>query len=235
MAKSNVGQICYRIHTVDYSTTPPTAVIKTIGLDSATAYDSMFGYNGYTLIPEGQLFTKLGVQATPGTRMIVNGQKEIMVGRTGIFEIDDVTITELKFIPVKQYVYDAEQSQKLIDQGWAIMMAAHYGVDDERVDQTKLPQEGDDNWDEWAEYTDYEGFDDLVADLDPTAADYQEQYVAYAETYEEIFTMGYDIYQSGINGVYVPKTNEDGSEVNADLTDVIIDFVWQINEEGETA
>ena len=32
---------------------------------------------------------KLGVQAPAGTKFIINGDKEIMVGRTGIYELDD--------------------------------------------------------------------------------------------------------------------------------------------------
>ena len=40
-------------------------------------------------------FNKVGVQAPPGTKMVMNESKQIMVGRTGIYELDeDIAITE---------------------------------------------------------------------------------------------------------------------------------------------
>lgn len=43
-------------------------------------------------------YVKLGIQAPPGTRLQING-KNIIVGRTGVYELDEeIIVTSLKFL-----------------------------------------------------------------------------------------------------------------------------------------
>ena len=70
-------------------------------------------------------FNKVGVQAPAGTKIVMNESKTIMVGRTGIYELDDdIAITNMYFIRPRKYEKDEEASQQAIEQGTAGMQAA---------------------------------------------------------------------------------------------------------------
>ena len=70
-------------------------------------------------------FNKVGVQAPAGTKIVMNESKTIMVGRTGIYELDDdIAITNMYFIRPRKYEKDEEASQQAIEQGTEGMQAA---------------------------------------------------------------------------------------------------------------
>ena len=64
---------------------------------------------------------KIGIQAPPGTKFTfavglddkqVSSDRIIMVGRTGIYELnDDIVISSLKFIKPQEYVLNEELSK----------------------------------------------------------------------------------------------------------------------------
>lgn len=93
---AQIGQIYYRISGVGSS-----------GIDLYTDVLAQVG---------ASQFTKVGVQAPPGTQMVLNQLKQIMIGRTGIYELDeDIAITELYFIRPQNYIRDeaAEEAAKI--------------------------------------------------------------------------------------------------------------------------
>lgn len=98
---SQIGQIYYRIPG-DY-TDGTDGYISNITSDAL--YSDVLGTVGATK------FTKVGVQAPPGTQMVLNNIKYIMIGRTGIYELDeDVAITQLKFIKPKTYTENVDKT-----------------------------------------------------------------------------------------------------------------------------
>lgn len=100
---SQIGQIYYNIPNVGSSITA----------------DYLYNGSGDVLkyIGASQL-TKVGVQAPPGTQMVLNQIKQIMIGRTGIYELDeDISITELYFVRPQNYIEDKEEEDKAIENG----------------------------------------------------------------------------------------------------------------------
>lgn len=72
-------------------------------------------------LPTGIDFTntpiiKLGIQAPPGTKFKINKDEDITIGRTGIYEIQDVEITHLQVIEQPIYQKDpVATSQAMVD------------------------------------------------------------------------------------------------------------------------
>lgn len=103
---ARIGQIYYRI---------PSGS----GYDSNISADNLYGTTGNLLTaitPSVNQLTKVGIQAPPGTQMVLNQIKYIMVGRTGIYELDeDIAITELYFVKPKKYTVNvgATESNKI--------------------------------------------------------------------------------------------------------------------------
>lgn len=157
-------------------------------------------------------FNKVGVQAPAGTKIVMNESKTIMVGRTGIYELDDdIAITNMYFIRPRKYEKDEEASQQAIEQGTARMQAA----DKKRSeDLERFYKENPDMPDQ---------------DTDP------EGYKAYWDAYNNIQTVYIEAYQTalslynqGVNGIYVLPNpdNVDAPENYQDLYNVIIDFIY---------
>lgn len=96
-------------------------------------------YSNHSSVPDGKdniyvdivsqvgasQFTKVGIQAPPGTQVSMNKIKEIMIGRTGIYELDeDIAITELYFYRPVKYTVNAEKTKANQEEGLAMMNAA---------------------------------------------------------------------------------------------------------------
>lgn len=70
-------------------------------------------------------FTKVGIQAPPGTQIVMNKIKNILIGRTGIYELDEgIDVTELYFIDPVTYSINEEGTKKNQEEGKAMMDAA---------------------------------------------------------------------------------------------------------------
>ena len=157
-------------------------------------------------------FNKVGVQAPAGTKIVMNESKTIMVGRTGIYELDDdIAITNMYFIRPKKYKKDEEASQQAIEQGTEGMQAA----DKKRADD--LEQFYKENPVMPDPDTDPEGY-----------RAYWDSYNNIQTTYIEAYQIALSLYNQGVNGIYVLPNpdNIDAPENYQDLYNVIIDFIY---------
>ncbi len=157
-------------------------------------------------------FNKVGVQAPAGTKIVMNESKTIMVGRTGIYELDDdIAITNMYFIRPRKYEKDEEASQQAIEQGTEGMQAA----DKKRADD--LEQFYKENPVMPDPDTDPEGY-----------RAYWDSYNNIQTTYIEAYQTALSLYNCGVNGIYVLPNpdNIDAPENYQDLYNVIIDFIY---------
>lgn len=157
-------------------------------------------------------FNKVGVQAPAGTKIVMNESKAIMVGRTGIYELDDdIAITNMYFIRPRKYEKDEEASQQAIEQGTEGMQAA----DKKRADD--LEQFYKENPVMPDPDTDPEGY-----------RAYWDSYNNIQTTYIEAYQTALSLYNQGVNGIYVLPNpdNIDAPENYQDLYNVIIDFIY---------
>lgn len=157
-------------------------------------------------------FNKVGVQAPAGTKIVMNESKTIMVGRTGIYELDDdIAITNMYFIRPRKYEKDEEASQQAIEQGTEGMQAA----DKKRTDD--LEQFYKENPVMPDPDTDPEGY-----------RAYWDSYNNIQTTYIEAYQTALSLYNQGVNGIYVLPNpdNIDAPENYQDLYNVIIDFIY---------
>lgn len=158
-------------------------------------------------------FNKVGIQASPGTQIVMNNAKTIMVGRTGIYELDDdIAITAMYFVRPRKYEKDEEASAEAIEQGVARMQAA------EDARERALEQFYLDN--------------PVIPDRETDPEGYQAYWDAYNNiqmTYIAAYQEALNLYNSGINGIYVlPNPGDVNAPENyQDLYNVIIDFIYE--------
>lgn len=158
-------------------------------------------------------FNKVGIQASPGTQIVMNNAKTIMVGRTGIYELDDdIAITAMYFVRPRKYEKDEEASAEAIEQGVARMQAA------EDVRERALEQFYADN--------------PVIPDRETDPEGYQAYWDAYNNiqmTYIAAYQEALNLYNSGVNGIYVlPNPGDVNAPENyQDLYNVIIDFIYE--------
>lgn len=147
----------------------------------------------------GSGYTKVGIQAPAGTRAILNTNKTILIGRTGIYELDeDIIITSLYFIKPKNYIIDEEATNEAIKEGKEGLAAAEaYRVEKLAALKTQLDNK------------------EITEDV------YWIRYSEIQEEYDEMYAAALNQFNSGINGIY--KLNS--AEPEADLFNVIIDFI----------
>ena len=158
-------------------------------------------------------FNKVGIQASPGTQIVMNNAKTIMVGRTGIYELDDdIAITAMYFVRPRKYEKDEEASAEAIEQGVAEMQAAadarERALEQFYVDNPVIPDRE----------TDPEGYQA-----------YWDAYNNIQMTYIAAYQEALNLYNSGINGIYVlPNPGDVNAPENyQDLYNVIIDFIYE--------
>lgn len=95
-----IGQIVYRLQ--DYrnrksevSTNKNGVVVE--GMGDLDMTSDLFGQFTSSVPYSNAKITKLGVQAPPHTKMVIDG-RDIQVGNTGIYELDDdIIIEKIKF------------------------------------------------------------------------------------------------------------------------------------------
>lgn len=159
--------------------------------------------------------TKLGIQAPPGTRFYINTDTttknenensvptSIMVGRTGIYELEvpNMSIGDLHFEKPMKYVLDIDLSQNQINTGRAGMEAAKIQFDNAYNQLLPLyttAVDTDSNKEFWEEY-------ERIHDL-------------YVQQYESARA----IYVQGMAGVYREELG------NSDLYNIIIDYKYDL-------
>lgn len=157
-------------------------------------------------------FTKVGIQAPAGTKIVMNDSKTIMVGRTGIYELDeDIAITSMYFVRPRKYEKDETQSAQAIESGVAAMQAA------EEARESALNQFYIDN--------------PVMPDRETDPTGYQAYWDAYNNiqmTYIAAYQEGLSLYNQGVNGIYVLPNpdNVDAPENYQELYNIIVDFIY---------
>lgn len=150
-------------------------------------------------------FTKVGIQAPPGTKVMLNNNKEILIGRTGVYEVDDdITITSMYFIRPKKYEKDADATEQALQDGITAFAAA------ESARESSLAT-----------------LDEQYVGKDKDA-DYWDKYTIIQDTYDEAYQIALAKYTQGVNGIYkLPnETDVDADENYEDLYNIIVDFIY---------
>lgn len=157
---------------------------------------------------------KIGIQAPPGTKFTFNKATTqdtgewIMVGRTGIYELnDDIVINYLRFQRPQNYIVNKELSQQLQATGTGIMKVAR-DIFLQKINELEktLGQ---------------------APDRTEAGSEYWTEYNNAHQNYITQYKSGLGIYLKGKAGVYVPDPTI------VDLYNIIIDFTYEIYEGGD--
>lgn len=186
---SAIGQIYYRV--VDTSSTGDGKHYISSGIDI---------YNDIVSASSAKQFTKVGIQAPPGAQVVMNASKTIMIGRTGIYELDeDIVITSMKFVRPTVYIKDEKESESKKQEGEKIIKEAKAALEAAIAALGEEP-------------------------TDPTSDAYKTYWNGYNEaneTYITAFQKGSVILNQGLNGVY-----KEDKTVIGELDNVIVDFIY---------
>lgn len=150
-------------------------------------------------------FTKLGVQAPPGTKMLINSTKTVMVGRTGVYELDsEISVTNLNFIRPYKYVLDEIATEQNLTEG------------------TKGFQTAEDNREQSLAALELEYQDKEKDEI------YWQKYTEIQDEYIKLYNESLSKYLKGVNGIYVlPNPSQPESDENyEEIYNIIIDFLY---------
>jgi hypothetical protein len=130
----------------------------------------------------------------------MNASKTIMIGRTGIYELDeDIVITSMKFVRPTVYIKDEKESESKKQEGEKIIKEAKVALEAAIAALGEEP-------------------------TDPTSDAYKTYWNGYNEaneTYITAFQKGSAILNQGLNGVY-----KEDKTVIGELDNVIVDFIY---------
>ena len=158
-------------------------------------------------ILEGLDVSKLGIQAPPGTKFFLNGSKgdssskgqEIVVGRTGVYELDDgIAITSLIFDRPKKFTIDIQATNEAITNGINQMEDAKIKFDN-AYKALKLSYD--------------------AANTTITNKEFWENYDILHDEYLIEYNAARAKYIQGVAGIYVQN------HLSEDLYNIIIDYV----------
>lgn len=155
---------------------------------------------------------KIGIQAPSGTKFTFsesstpNAGQWFMIGRTGIYELNDnIVITSLKFQRPQNYILNKELSQELQISGTQVMKQARDIFLNKINELTKTMGQ--------------------APDRTETGSEYWNEYNKLHQEYITQYKSGLGIYLKGKAGVYTPDPTV------TDLYNIIIDFTYG-EEEG---
>lgn len=199
---ATIGQVVYNLqdfHTGGLISTDSSNLSNTITSDSPNYSTNRLDIFSVDLVVDkfnNQPFSKLGIQAPPGTKIQLNDGKLIIIGRTGVYELDeDIQVTHLKFIQPKKYKLNRAKSQEYLQTGSEGLEKA------EQIRTEKLKK-----------------LNDEYATKDKDEA-YWARYIRIQNDFDASYSKAQSNYIIGINGFY----EEDGFE---ELYNVIIDFLY---------
>jgi hypothetical protein len=130
----------------------------------------------------------------------MNASKTIMIGRTGIYELDeDIVITSMKFVRPTVYIKDEKESESKKQEGEKIIKEAKVALEAAIAALGEEPT-------------------DTTSDAYKT---YWNGYNEANETYIAAFQKGRVILNQGLNGVY-----KEDKTVIGELDNVIVDFIY---------
>lgn len=208
---ATIGQVIYNLE--DYHSSGGYISTSSSNHNSTiTSQDSNYQNNRFNIYEDvvagygATEFTKLGIQAPPGTKVELNSTKTIMIGRTGVYELDeDISITSLKFQQSKLYEIDTAATEASLNEGINELQQAKDTLDaaiaelDQRKEDTGMAE-----------------------------VDYWQEYNTIYDEYETSYEVALAKFNSGLNGIYkLPNPdNPDAAENYQDLVNVIIDFIY---------
>lgn len=140
--------------------------------------------------PNASRFTKLGVQAPAGAEMIINDNKNILIGSTGVYELDgDIVITSLKFVRPVESVLDETASEAKKTEGVNAIKAA------EQTRESELAA--------------------LSSSL--TQEQYVAEYTKIQDKYMLAYKASLKTYNEGASGIYNPGETKDYNNIIVDF------------------
>lgn len=264
---ATIGQIIYNVE--DYNSSGgyiSTSNQNTSNIISSISYGSdadsferyqqdiidIFGQNLVSLYSSG-IFSKLGIQAPPGTKVILNDNKQIMIGRTGVYELDeDINITNLYFIRPKKYILDESSTQENLEKGKNGLEAAEA----QRAVQLEALNAEKETAEKEADLKLQETITELNTQLEDgtlneedyylekakaqleyneaieqNETNYWNEYILIQTEYEGLYEEALAMYNIGLNGIYVLPSQLDSSK-DPEVSDyeilynIIIDFLY---------
>lgn len=193
-----VGQLYYKVRFADDPNTPRSS--------SGITEDNFFGKNNNIVKRAGDIdhFTKVGIQAPPGTKVIFNQTRTIMIGRTGIYEIE-ANIEHMYIERLVNYDHKIAEERELKRQGIEEMKAAETA------------------WNTYLSSATPPAIDASAAAW--TAFD--EAFTTQENIYNTNFSAGLAKYYQGLNGRY----ERNPIKPYVDIENIIIDYQYESAEE----
>lgn len=170
----NIGQILYKVKV------PQDGSITT-SPDKLNIFNDILTQIGVTSIK------KLGIQAPPGTICYVNKQ-EIMIGRTGMYELDEIiVVSSLYFVKKQIYILDSDAT------------ADQLASSKRRIDELEEKRRNDTS---------------LLIKTDP---DYYKKYIAIQEEFYKNYSVALELYNEALQGIYIRGGEEDLENIIVDF------------------
>lgn len=199
---AQIGQIIYNVE--DYNNNGGLISTTSGSLGSTVSSTSESYVNERVNIYEDivshyklKSFSKLGIQAPPGTRAILNTNKTILIGQNGIYELDaGIAVTSLRFIQPQNYKYREDLSENARDNGQSMCVDAQNARDT--------------------------AFDELDAEEGLSYTEYWTKYMNIQDMFTQAYQAGLAELNRGINGIYEIDTEQP----LGDLKNIIIDFLY---------
>lgn len=215
MSLANIGQIIYNVDGVPNTGTTGEHTLFEI------LTNGIIGTNG--ILDSSQIITKLSVQGEPGLKLVINNN-EIMIGRTGIYELDEkIIVNSLRIIPIRKYRRDDEKTVEAQKAALEIFK----NIDFEGSESYKLIQ-NEFNTDRYTTTTKEKKHS--VKEGSNNTYDITD-WVKLYENNNAKFNLGYIQYLQGINGIYVPVNNDPTSETAYEkINNLIIDYVYETGQ-----
>lgn len=170
----NIGQILYKVKV-------PQDGSITSNPSNINIFNNILNQIGVSSIK------KLGIQAPNGTICYVNGQ-EIMIGRTGMYELDEVIIvSSLYFVKKQIYILDSSATADQLEDS------------KRRIDQLEAKRQAD------------------TAQLIKTDPDYYKKYIEIQEEFYKGYSVALELYNEALQGIYINGGEEDLENIIIDF------------------
>ena len=205
----NIGQFYYNVEQIEGEGS--NTRLQTI---SNITTNQIFNSN-IVEVAKAARFTRLGIQAPPGTKVVINRTHNIIIGRTGLYELE-ADITHLYFVRTIKYIKDEDAIKLAKYKGSKMMLEAEQA----RINNMRnLP----------SDYI-FPTSENAWSDRDER---YWDQYINYENLYingsnRNGYEAGLAQYQKGKNGIYkLPNPDDESADENfVVLRNVVIDYQY---------
>lgn len=201
---ATVGQVYYNV--IDYGTSN-MPISSGVDIFDSTSTKGIVGQ-----VPGASYFSKIGIQAPAGT-LVVMDNKSIMIGASGMYELDDdIKVERLYFRRPLKYKRDDALSNAAIQKGAAEIEKAY---NEKQASLATLNNK-------------YGGGPPSNTDIEASKA-YWTEFNLIQETFLKAYNVAVAEFNRGKNGIYVLPFDGGTSNPNNfdDLYNVIIDFIYE--------